>query len=152
MMAFLVQNGSKDVFFRTVPVACLSAEHAENIACENASFDQLFLCLSRACLGKSIVFIDTNGSREAFFRTVRKESGCVLVWALSRGLQKTVQFFLSFLDVVYPRACLGKMIGCMFSIYENKVDIYRVGGTISKLVFLPRRACYPTGARRATRM
>jgi hypothetical protein len=36
---------------------------------KNALFSQLFLCLSRACLGKKIVFVYINCSKRGVFRT-----------------------------------------------------------------------------------
>jgi hypothetical protein len=50
-----------------VSAACL-VSLVDWLACEKRLFSQLFLCLSRACLGKKIViYIYKKAQKEAFF-------------------------------------------------------------------------------------
>ena len=62
-------------------------------------FSQLFLCLSRACLGKMMAFVLSNGAKMAFLTAATAATLSARTYAL----------FLSFF-LCLSRACLGKTI------------------------------------------
>ena len=97
------------------------------------SFFEFSLCLSRACLGKIIVYIYKWLKKTVFhlIERFRRDGGevCHPVW-LERGLQKRL---FSYFSYVCPEPCLGK---CSVAGIKKDVSQRTEGITIGE----PRRA------------
>jgi hypothetical protein len=119
--------------------------------CRSASFFEFYPCLSRACLGKMVVFIHKWRKRTRFLTdSQRQQSHRPALQSHGHGLQEngsTVACFLV-LSLCLSRACLGKMMA--FSCINGS----------KKTVSLPvsprrsashRRTRHPTHTRRRPR-